>query len=150
MTPRRCDGAISQGDVAAQGRRHRLGFLFGGRLAVTIQLDRSCLLDLHSQELHRSLVTDLAVARASLTPRLANEPAAQSLPSQLNGYGLDFVSYAFTRYFETKVLAKRTYLTQEMCIRIVQHADKKEVQADGERVRLWDRLKGLGAAISVW
>ena len=88
LTPRRCDGAIAQGGVAALGRRHRLGVLFGRRL--------------------------------------------------------DFVSYAFTRYFETKVLAKRTYLTKEMCIRIVQHAEKKEVQADGERVRFWGRVEELG------
>jgi hypothetical protein len=78
LTPRRCDVAIFQDDVGAQGRRHRLGFLFGRRLG--------------------------------------------------------FVSYAFTKYFETKVFARRTYLTKEMCIRIVQHAEKKEVQADGERV----------------
>jgi len=98
-------------------------------------------------------------AAAVLTPRRCDVAIFQGDVGALGrrhrlgflfGRRLDFVSYAFTRYFETKVLAKRTYLTKEMCIRIVQHAEKKEVQADGERVRLWDRLKSLGAAISVW
>ena len=57
-------------------------------LAGTMQLGRSCLLDLLSQELRPSLVTGLALARASLTPRLAKESAAQSLPSQLRRSGL--------------------------------------------------------------
>ena len=57
-------------------------------LAGTIQLDRSCWLDLLSQELRPSLVTGLVLARASLTPRLAKESAAPSLPSQLNRPGL--------------------------------------------------------------
>jgi len=52
--------------------------------AGTIQLDRSCLLDLLAQILLRLLVTVLVLARASLTPRLAKESAAQSLLSQLN------------------------------------------------------------------
>ena len=55
-------------------------------LAGTIPLDRSCLLDLLSQEPRPSLVTGLELARASLTPRIAEASAAQSLPSQLNRY----------------------------------------------------------------
>lgn len=35
------------------------------------------------------------------------------------------VDHSFTRYFETKVLAKRPYLTREMCIRIVQHPERR-------------------------
>jgi hypothetical protein len=42
------------------------------------------LLDLLAQILRRSLVTGLELARASLTPRLAQASAWQSLPSQLN------------------------------------------------------------------
>jgi hypothetical protein len=57
-------------------------------LAGTIQLDRSCLLDLLPQILRPSLVTGLVPARASLTPRLAQASASQSLPSQLNRPGL--------------------------------------------------------------
>ena len=57
-------------------------------LAGTMQLDRSCLLDLLAQILRRSLVTGLELARASLTPRLAQASASQSLPSQLNRSGL--------------------------------------------------------------
>ena len=56
-----------------------------------MQLDRSCLLDLLPQGLRRSLVTGLELARASLTPRLANESAAQSLPSQLHGSGFGWM-----------------------------------------------------------
>jgi hypothetical protein len=57
-------------------------------LAGTTQLGRSCLLDLLPQILRRSLVTGLELARASLTPRLAEASASQSLPSQLNRPGL--------------------------------------------------------------
>jgi len=59
----------------------------GARSAATIQLDRSCLLDLLPHILRRSLVPGLVLARASLTPRLAEASASQSLPSQLNRYG---------------------------------------------------------------
>jgi len=45
------------------------------------------LLDLLSQELRPSLVTGLELARASLTPRLAEAAASQSLPSELNRSG---------------------------------------------------------------
>ena len=74
-----------EGDsFASQGMRSEVE---AGGLAGTIQLGRSCLLDLLQQILRRSLVTGLALARASLTPRLAKESAAQSLPSQLNRPG---------------------------------------------------------------
>jgi hypothetical protein len=58
-------------------------------LAGPIQLDRSCWLDLLPQLLRPLLVTGLVPARASLTPRLAEASASQSLPSQLNrpGFG---------------------------------------------------------------
>ncbi len=64
------------------------------RLPVTIQLDRSCLLDLLAQILRRSLVTGLVPARASLTPRLAQASASQSLPSQLNRPGSGKIAWS--------------------------------------------------------
>src|SRR2546423_12973680 len=57
-------------------------------LAVTIQLARSCLLDLFAQGLRRSALTDPWRICARLPPRLAQKSASQSLPSQLNCYGL--------------------------------------------------------------
>jgi hypothetical protein len=50
----------------------------------------------------------------------------------------------FTKYFETKVLTKRPYLTREMCVRVLAQAVRKEVQADGERVRFWAPSPELG------
>jgi hypothetical protein len=53
------------------------------------------------------------------------------------------MKYQFTKYFETKVLAKRPYLTKEMCMRVVSQAVRKEMQADGERVRFWAPVEEL-------
>jgi hypothetical protein len=53
------------------------------------------------------------------------------------------VDFAFTEYFETKVLVKRPYLTKEMCTRVVAHYLKKEMQEDGERVRFWAEVAEL-------
>jgi len=53
------------------------------------------------------------------------------------------VNYIFTEYFETKVLLKRPYLTKEICIRIVEHPERKEMQSDGERVRFWSKVDEL-------
>lgn len=55
------------------------------------------------------------------------------------------MDYAFTDYFESKVLAKRPYLTKEMCIKVIEAPEKKEMQEDGERLRFWaksDELDG--------
>ena len=52
------------------------------------------MLDLLAQILRRSLVMGLELARASLTPRLAQASASQSLPSQLNRPGLESSSTA--------------------------------------------------------
>jgi len=54
-----------------------------------------------------------------------------------------FVDYAFTEYFESKVLAKRPYLNKEMCIRVIEAHQKKEMQEDGERVRFWAKVDDL-------
>jgi len=53
----------------------------------------------------------------------------------------------FTTYFETKVLAKRPYLTREMCIRVVRQPLRTETQSDGDRVRFWAVVPELGGRI---
>lgn len=53
------------------------------------------------------------------------------------------MDYAFTEYFEVKVLVKRPYLTKEMCVRVLEAYERREVQADGERVRFWGRVREL-------
>ena len=60
--------------------------------AVTMQLDRSCLLDLFAQGLRRSALTDPWRICSRLTPRLAQKSASQPLPSQLHGCGLPHIS----------------------------------------------------------
>ena len=44
--------------------------------------------------------------------------------------------YKFTRYFEEKVLAKRSYLRKEWCIRILENPIKMERQ-EQDRFRFW-------------
>ena len=53
------------------------------------------------------------------------------------------MDYAFTEYFETKVLAKRPYLTRGICERVVENPIRKEVQNDGDRVRFWAAVPEL-------
>jgi hypothetical protein len=53
------------------------------------------------------------------------------------------VDYDFTEYFEAKVLAKRPYLTKEICIRVLENPERKEMQVDGERVRFWAAVPEL-------
>jgi hypothetical protein len=55
----------------------------------------------------------------------------------------NIVNYTFTEYFETKVLAKRPYLTRNMCIYVVKNPTRKELQEDGERVRFWAQVPEL-------
>lgn len=54
------------------------------------------------------------------------------------------MDYSFTEYFEKKVLLKRPYLTKEMCTRVLVDPEKKEMQADRERVRFWAKVEELG------
>jgi len=54
------------------------------------------------------------------------------------------LKYNYTEYFETKVLEKRPYLTKDMCIRVIQQAERKEMQDDGERVRFWAKVEEFG------
>lgn len=48
--------------------------------------------------------------------------------------------YAFTEYFERKVLVKLPNLRKEWCIRIIESPLHREVQPDGEQVRFWGRI----------
>ena len=57
------------------------------------------------------------------------------------------MEYAFTEYFETKVLVKRPYLSKAMCIRVLEAPIRKEVQQDGERVRFWAAVPELGSRV---
>jgi uncharacterized protein YuzE len=50
------------------------------------------------------------------------------------------MDFSFTAYFESKVLAKRPYITREMCIRVVQDPVRIELQTDCERVRFWAQV----------
>ncbi len=52
--------------------------------------------------------------------------------------------YQFTPYFENQVMRKRPYLTNEMCIRVVQSAVRSEIQ-ERDRYRFCaavDELEG--------
>lgn len=49
----------------------------------------------------------------------------------------------FSTYFENEVLRKRPYLTKEICIGVLEHHYKKEVQRDG-RIRFWGKVEELG------
>ncbi len=53
------------------------------------------------------------------------------------------MKYRFTDYFEKKVIAKRPYLTKEMCITVVEGFLRREMQDDGERVRFWAQVPEL-------
>jgi hypothetical protein len=57
------------------------------------------------------------------------------------------VEFFFTAYFESKVLAKRPYLTREMCIRVVQSPARIERQTDGDRVRFWAEVPELNGRV---
>jgi hypothetical protein len=53
-----------------------------------------------------------------------------------------------TRYFDEQVLVKRTYLTLEICERIVAEPLQTEIQEDG-RIRHWGFVKELDRAVRV-
>jgi len=57
------------------------------------------------------------------------------------------VEFFFTAYFESKVLAKRPYLTRDMCIRVVQSPTRVELQTDGDRVRFWAEVPELDGRV---
>jgi hypothetical protein len=45
------------------------------------------------------------------------------------------VDYDFTEHFEAKVLTKRPYLTKEICIRVLENPERKEMQVNGSMSR---------------
>jgi hypothetical protein len=51
-------------------------------------------------------------------------------------------AYEFTPYFENQVLRKRSYLTKEMCIRVVQSPIRVEPQ-ERDRYRFWGKVDEL-------
>lgn len=57
------------------------------------------------------------------------------------------MDFSFTAYFERKVLAKRPYITREMCIRVVQKPVRVELQTDCERVRFWAQVPELDGRV---
>lgn len=52
--------------------------------------------------------------------------------------------YAFTPYFENKVLAERPYLTRQMCICVIEAPIHVEPQDADDRYRFWGRIEELG------
>ncbi len=52
-------------------------------------------------------------------------------------------SYAFTPYFQNRVLLKRPYLTREMCIRVLESPLRGEPQ-ENDRFRFWAAVPELG------
>ncbi len=57
------------------------------------------------------------------------------------------MDFFFTAYFERTVLAKRPYLTREMCVRVVRHPARTERQTDGDRVRFWAQVPELDGRV---
>jgi hypothetical protein len=51
--------------------------------------------------------------------------------------------FRFTSYFEDEVLRKRSYLTREMCVRVIGSAIRSEPQ-DNNRFRFWAAVPELG------
>jgi len=51
--------------------------------------------------------------------------------------------YAFTPYFENRILRERPYLTREMCIRVIEAPVRVEPQ-EGDRFRFWAAVPSLG------
>jgi hypothetical protein len=54
--------------------------------------------------------------------------------------------FKFTRYFEEKVLKKRSYLRKEWCIKVVEEPLKVEAQEDN-RFRFWGAVPELGGRV---
>ena len=57
------------------------------------------------------------------------------------------MDFSFTPYFENKVLAKRPYITRQMCIAVVQEPLRTVTQIDGDRVRFWAPVPELGGRV---
>ncbi len=48
-----------------------------------------------------------------------------------------------TAYFRNEVLRKRAYLAEELCRKVIEDPEKKEVQPNG-RIRFWKKIEELG------
>ena len=48
-----------------------------------------------------------------------------------------------TSYFDRKVAVERSYVTLELCAKVLESPDASEVQDDG-RIRYWRKLEELG------
>lgn len=53
-----------------------------------------------------------------------------------------------TRYFQEQILAKRKYLTIEMCEAVIKNPLRKDVQSDG-RIRYWGFVLELDKILRV-
>jgi hypothetical protein len=53
-----------------------------------------------------------------------------------------------TRYFDEQILKKRTYLTYEMCMKVISNHLQKEIQEDG-RIRYWGFVVELNKVLRV-
>ena len=51
--------------------------------------------------------------------------------------------YAFTPYFENRVMRERPYLTKELCVRVIESPIRVESQ-DDDRFRFWGRVDEFG------
>jgi hypothetical protein len=51
-------------------------------------------------------------------------------------------TYAYTEYFEKKVLVKRPYLRKEWCVYVIENAVRSEPQ-EHNRHRFWAPIEGL-------
>jgi hypothetical protein len=51
--------------------------------------------------------------------------------------------YETTEYFRNKVQRDRPYATREVCITVIEHPLRRQVQADG-RIRFWAIVPDLG------
>lgn len=54
--------------------------------------------------------------------------------------------FRFTRYFEQEVLRKRSYLSRELCVSVVENPVRIQPQIDG-RIRFWGVVPELGCRV---
>jgi hypothetical protein len=72
-------------------------------------------------------------------------PPAFALPATFPPlYTSGVPAYAFTPYFHQKVMRERPYLTEEMCISVIEAPLRIESQEEDDRFRFWGRVEALG------
>ena len=57
-------------------------------------------------------------------------------------------TYQYTGYFENEVLRKRSYLTKEWCIRVIENPIRMEAQ-EQNRFRFWGGNSRKGGSLSL-